>query len=226
MLFRRGDAWRGQLLPKSGKAGMPVTYGAYGQARGRSCCGSVSRNRPADWHEEGDHVWATAKQRAPRCRPWATSHRSPWSVYTEGGARVRSTMCPGQVCGTYRIRSRSIVKRAELPVTTSSFSTPALPVRAKEIYVFTFRARSTKPFTLNHVELMKQSAPWTAYAEPMDLNARIGADWSVHHARFQANLTADDGRLTIALGGSLPRGKRSNSSRSPGSVRSPVPRKS
>ncbi|MBN1782945.1 hypothetical protein JW948_17560, partial [bacterium] len=31
VLFRRGDVWRGQLVPQSGGADAPVVYGAFGQ---------------------------------------------------------------------------------------------------------------------------------------------------------------------------------------------------
>ena len=125
VLFRRGDAWRGQLLPKSGKAGMPVTYGAYGTGPRPLLLGSVSRDRPADWHEEGSHVWATGKQRAPRCRRWATS-LAPLVGLHRGKARVRSTTAPARSPGP-SLRSRSTVRPAELRVTISSFTTPAYP---------------------------------------------------------------------------------------------------
>jgi hypothetical protein len=60
VLFRRGDVWRGTLVPRSGREGAPITYGAYGEGDRPLLLGSVSRNEPADWHREGDNVWATA----------------------------------------------------------------------------------------------------------------------------------------------------------------------
>ncbi|MGC8642163.1 MAG: hypothetical protein ACP5XB_20050, partial [Isosphaeraceae bacterium] len=61
VLFRRGDTWRGQLRPRSGSAGKPVTYGAYGNGARPLLLGSVSRDRPGDWHDEGRHIWATER---------------------------------------------------------------------------------------------------------------------------------------------------------------------
>lgn len=61
VLFRRGDRWRGTLVTKSGEEGRPVTYAAYGDAEAKPllvCC--LEKNSPADWHDQGDNLWATA----------------------------------------------------------------------------------------------------------------------------------------------------------------------
>ena len=54
VLFHRGNTWRGTLVPRSGREGKPITYGAYGEGDKPLLLGSVSRNEPGDWHEEGD----------------------------------------------------------------------------------------------------------------------------------------------------------------------------
>jgi len=61
VLFQRGGSWRGTLIPHSGREGAPVTYGAYGEGARPLLLGSVSRNEPGDWHQEGDNIWATGK---------------------------------------------------------------------------------------------------------------------------------------------------------------------
>jgi hypothetical protein len=61
VLFRRGETWRGTLVPRSGRQGAPITYGAYGEGDKPLLLGSVSRNDSRDWHPEGDNIWATAK---------------------------------------------------------------------------------------------------------------------------------------------------------------------
>ena len=55
---------------------------------------------------------------------------------------------------------------------------------------------------------MKQKAPWTAYAQPADLGAKIGPEWGLYHVRFQPTARLTDGRLTLGLGGSLPSGAK------------------
>ena len=61
VLFRRGDAWRGQLVPRSGQEGRPVTYAAYGSGHKPLLLGSVAKDDPADWHLEAGNVWVTPK---------------------------------------------------------------------------------------------------------------------------------------------------------------------
>jgi len=65
VLFRRGETWRGQLVPRSGDATAPITYSAYGEGPKPALLGSVAMNRPEDWHHEGGSIWATAAQVSP-----------------------------------------------------------------------------------------------------------------------------------------------------------------
>lgn len=64
VLFQRGNTWRGQLRPKSGAAGAPITYGAYGSGPRPRLLGSTSRDKPEDWHQAGPNLWATAPRPA------------------------------------------------------------------------------------------------------------------------------------------------------------------
>jgi len=63
VLFRRGEAWRGQLVPRSGDASGPVTYAAYGEGPKPLVLGSVAMNAPGDWRDLGGGVWATGEVR-------------------------------------------------------------------------------------------------------------------------------------------------------------------
>ncbi len=63
VLFRRGGAWRGQLVPRSGDATGPVTYGAYGEGPKPLILGSVAVDRPEHWRDLGNGVWATGEVR-------------------------------------------------------------------------------------------------------------------------------------------------------------------
>jgi hypothetical protein len=58
ILFRRGDVWRGQLIPHSGSPAGHVTYAAYGAGAKPLLLGSVPKSRPGDWTAEGPDVWS------------------------------------------------------------------------------------------------------------------------------------------------------------------------
>ncbi len=53
VLFKRGNMWRGQLLPKLG-----VTYGAYGEGNKPKLLGSLSAND--SWVNKGNNIWEHA----------------------------------------------------------------------------------------------------------------------------------------------------------------------
>ena len=64
VLFERDNLWRGELLPKSGAADRPVTYGAYGTGAKPLLQGSVAMSRAEDWVSEGNNLWVTATSSA------------------------------------------------------------------------------------------------------------------------------------------------------------------
>ena len=92
VLFQRGGRWRGTLIPHSGQEGAPVTYSVYSEGARPLLLGSVSRNDPGDWYEEADNIWATSKPSVVDLGLSADLAAAAWSVYTEGGAKVRSTV--------------------------------------------------------------------------------------------------------------------------------------
>ncbi len=59
VLFKRGETWRGQLVPRSGSSSGHITYGAFGTGAKPLILGSVRRNRTSDWVSEGGNIWTT-----------------------------------------------------------------------------------------------------------------------------------------------------------------------
>jgi alpha-galactosidase len=51
VLFQRGGVWRGQLQPRSGKPGHPITYGAFGEGAKPVIQPSYARQSHGDWRE-------------------------------------------------------------------------------------------------------------------------------------------------------------------------------
>jgi len=204
VLFQRGGSWRGTLVPRSGRTGAPVTYGAYGEGARPLLLGSVSRNEPGDWHQEGDGIWATSEPTTVDLGLPADFAVAAWSVYTEGGAKVKTTVAAGSggepaslqvecVAGGDRANHIQLIM-------------PRVSIREGDCYLFGFRVRCTKAFVIPQVALMKRTSPWTSYGDGGSSSLAAGADWTEQEVRFTANRTADDGRITAFLGGALPAG--------------------
>ena len=64
VLFRRGGVWRGQLLPRSGKPGHPVVYGAFGEGPKPVIQPSWDRSRRQDWRREDNGMWCAVTHAA------------------------------------------------------------------------------------------------------------------------------------------------------------------
>jgi hypothetical protein len=204
VLFQRGGSWRGTLVPRSGREGAPIVYGAYGEGARPLLLGSVSRNNPGDWHPEGDNIWATGKPTTVDLGLPVDFAVTAWSVYTEGGAQVKMTVSAGSdgVPGSLQIECVAGGERTN----HIQLIMPRVSIREGDCYLFGFRVRCTKAFVIPQVALMKRTAPWTGYGQGGSNRIAVGTDWSEHEVRFVANRTADDGRITIFLGGALPAG--------------------
>jgi hypothetical protein len=57
VLFKRGETWRDQLLPKSGNATHRVYYGAYGNGANPLILGSQNKNSSSDWVLVTGNIW-------------------------------------------------------------------------------------------------------------------------------------------------------------------------
>ncbi len=198
VFFKRGDTWRGQLVPQSGKEGSPITYGAFGKGEKPLLLGSVSCNDSRDWHHEGGSVWATAKPAFTELEPLGNFAAVKWNVHAEGGAKVRTTKADGAFeleCASSGSKGNHI-----------QFYGCGISVREGDYFTLAFRARSTKPFTIRSIGLSMQGAPWTSYGRRNPTGIEVGSEWADCTARFKATKTAGDGRITFHLGGALPAG--------------------
>lgn len=210
VLFRRGDHWREQLIPRRGDATGVITYGAYGEGAKPLFLGSVQKNRPEDWIQEGEKIWSTLEpQPLGECilaNPGFDEAAAGWTLYQEGSAQAtgaRDTELSDTPPASYRIEGRAAGKRdSDLQFYTGTF-----PVTAGSFYCLTFRARCTQPFGLSMPHLMKAGPPWTSYAtRSAPLEQPVDNEWKTYTHYYQAMTTASDARLTFFLGPSLPAG--------------------
>ncbi len=58
VLFKRGDIWRGQLIPKtSGNILFDIYFGAYGEGDKPLILGSVQGNKEKKWKSKNENIW-------------------------------------------------------------------------------------------------------------------------------------------------------------------------
>lgn len=203
VLFKRGDVWRGQLLPKSGQEGAPITYAAYGEGDKPLFLGSVAMSRPEDWAQVGPNLWSAGGIPEQHAAALQTPPQNPqplaFGLHVEGGAvAVRTTTADG-------VQS---IACAEPGAAGShmQFYTTGLKLEEGHAYRFTFRARCTEPFKMAFPRLMKSGAPYTGYTSRVPAGVEVTATEQLVAGHFVANVTADDGRITFYLGGALPKG--------------------
>jgi hypothetical protein len=203
VLFKRGDVWRGQLLPKSGQEGAPVTYGAYGEGQKPLLLGSVAMSRPEDWRQIGPNLWSAGG--VPEAEPASvlTPPQNPqelhFGLHTEGGAVA--TRAVGED-GVHRI----LCSEPGRTGAHMQYYTTGLKLEEGHAYRFSFHVRCTAPFKLEFPRLMKSGAPYTAYTSNVPPSLEITPTKQQAVGYFVSNVTAEDGRITFYLGGALPKG--------------------
>ena len=203
VLFRRGQTWRGQLIPQSGDATGVITYGAFGEGNKPVLLGSANADRPEDWQAAGEGIWATRPLRFEPIGVQTDLQQGRWTLHQEGGASCTFATEKDAATDdptTLRLNCRSSGTRAN----HLQLSVPGLTVREGDYYPFTFRAQATRAFTPASISLMKSGPPWTTYAVTETVLPTIGTNWSEHTIRFHARQSAADARLTVFLGGALP----------------------
>lgn len=204
VLFRRGETWRGQLLPQSGTAAGPIVYGAFGEGARPLLLGSASMDQRKDWLPAGPGLWVTVPLWFTPLGIPAGSPGLRWGLHAEGGAACLLKPLAqeqGKMAG-YRLECLKPGTRSN----QLQLGLGNLAIREGEYLLFTYRARCSTPFTPAHVALIKGGPPWTSYTETATRPREIGTDWSEQTVRFPVCQSAANARLILYLGGVLPPG--------------------
>ena len=61
VLFKSGDSWYGQLVPKSGSSSARITYGGYGTGNKPLIHASLTKMSTGDWVDQGSNIWRSAQ---------------------------------------------------------------------------------------------------------------------------------------------------------------------
>lgn len=210
VLFNRGDMWRGTLIPHSGNESACITYGAYGSGAKPRLFGSVAKDSPGDWIPAGDRLWATKEPETGGeeilKNPSFDEEGVCWNLYNEHGAAaegMRETSDCASPPGAYRLRGI----HAGTAASDIQWYTAPFTIVTGKVYRLAFSAKCTMPIDLDTPHVMRSSPPWSAYAAPIQpARIHLTDTWHAHSLYFRAQVSAQDARITFALGRTLPEG--------------------
>ena len=209
VLFKRGGIWRGQLRPQSGEAERPIIYGAYGDGTDKpQIRGSVLLDKPTDWIDEGNGIWATKSDTVHRGNEVPDFLRLTWYLHQEGGAAARMTTAP-QMRYAHFADIKEYTISCTSPGSRSNhiqFIVHGFKIERGKNYLLRFLAKSTKPFAIPSIRLSEPGAPWGGLGETLGKPVEITDNWKEHAVLFRCNAEHSSARFTISLGGALPEG--------------------
>jgi len=201
--FVRGGCWRGTLQPRSGRAGAPVTYTAYGEGDKPLLLGSVAQDRPADWVSAGANLWATHAEFRDG-GPIMDCRGGEWTRHQEAGAQVEMGRQADAGGTIYRLACQNSGKAGNHVQLWGPFPEGLTP-DPRAIFTFRFRARSTIPFRLRPPSVIRCRPPWTAYGTGTG-SLDVTPEWQDFGARLNLSGRPEEARLHVNLGGILPAG--------------------
>lgn len=200
--FDSGGVWRGSLIPASGDENAPVTYTSFGEGPKPLILGSLPRNRPGDWVKVRENIWATLPTEYRRGQPRLDLRGSKWNRHQEAKARVDLSFVKdpeGTILHLVCTESGSASNQVQL-------WGPEVRVEKEACLLFTFRARSSKPFRFPSVGILSGGPPWTRLARSGPTGCPVDTHWDTYQLAMQASPSSGVGRLHISLGGRLPAG--------------------
>ncbi|MBX7255490.1 MAG: hypothetical protein K1Y02_03925 [Candidatus Hydrogenedentes bacterium] len=195
ILLRRGDTWRGQIIPAaSGAEGAPILYGAYGEGEKPLILGSVQKNRPEDWVDLGGNIWSTTNPAATGSEVLTPAMR----FHTEGQARAQLTANP-------RGFTVTCSSSGEAPSEIQAF-TQRFPVNAGALYKLVFATKTTLPFDMPPPRLFKDGPPWSSYEEQRNVAPLHNEGERRFELYYRSTIAAPDARIGFMLGQAMPPG--------------------
>jgi hypothetical protein len=211
ILFRRGDAWRGQLIPQSGSSEGDIVYNAYGTGSKPLLLGSIEKNNPADWITKGNNIWETGEAKSTGeeilPNPDFDKNTEGWYLWIEGGANAtgsRDSLNYDSPPAGYRIDCISSGNAYH----HIQFSTASnISISQDKTYKLKFSARCTESFVIPGIYLIKSSHPWDNYSGYKPCSPAITEQWNTYITYFKANTEAPDAKIVFFLGNLLPEGK-------------------
>jgi hypothetical protein len=211
VLFKRGQTWRGQLFPQNGDASNYITYGAYGVGAKPILLGSVSRNDPSDWTDEGGNIWRaavkndlapTGAELAPN--PSFDSNTSNWHLYVDASTGEDASM--SRDTAVYDTAPASLRLDCSQHGTSGDnsiqLSIQNVPIVAGQWYSFSFRAKGSESFKIKRMTVVSGSSSATTgmvFSSPT-----ITTSWATYTMYFKASVSGNASIVLFLGNGVLP----------------------
>jgi len=221
VLFKRGEIFRGNLIPRSGSELGSITYCDYGSGNKPKILGSIQKNTLSDWTNEVGNIWHTAQQSSADSvhtfgpellpNPDFTTDIENWYLWNNAANSASTASSRTTVEGEYFTLpggGKLVCLNNGKALSDIQLWTSNLSITASTWYKFVFKAKASQPFTIPHgcISLMQNGSPYTSYSSSSSKTADIDTSWSTYQVFYQSNATATDVRIDFFLGNIIPDG--------------------
>ncbi|OFY32804.1 MAG: hypothetical protein A2309_11990 [Bacteroidetes bacterium RIFOXYB2_FULL_35_7] len=207
ILFKRGDIWRGQLVPNSGNNNGYIYYGAYGAGNKPMIMGSVNLSDTSNWVNTGNNIWSTASSSIIGSElilnPFFDIDANNWYFYTEGNAIASGEWSTDEYSSPPASYKINCTENGD-NFYDIQFSTPGLSIDQGHVYCLSFKAKSSVNFQLGGILLMKSSSPYNLYYSNTVIPPVIDTVWNTYALYYYSSITANDAMLDFFIGNTIP----------------------
>jgi hypothetical protein len=219
VLFKRGEVFRGNLVPGSGSVLGNITYCDYGKGSKPKLLGSIQKDSLFDWENQGGNIWSTSKQHLidtihllgaellpnPDFNTGAENWYEWYYATNDASTKLSGTNLDGEYYtspggGKLECTNNGLVP-SDIQLWTSNLS-----ITSSKWYKFVFKAKASQQFTipLGNIKLMQNGDPWKSYSSSSSKPADIDTLWTTHEVFYKSNTTATDVRIDFLLGNVIP----------------------
>lgn len=221
ILFKRGEASRGSLVPSSGSLSGYITYSAYGTGNKPKLLGAYERSSPLDWTNQSGNIWRTKYKSVNLVgsellpNPDFSSDLSGWELGNDPATGASTTLSRTTTAGEYftapggaRLVCINHGNGTNPWNTDIQLSTGAGPTKALAWYRLSFMAKATRSFAVpeNKITLHQYGPPWANYSSSVSPPVAITTQWTSNETYFHVDTTASNSRIIFYLGSVMPNG--------------------
>jgi hypothetical protein len=217
VLFKRGETFRGNIVPVSGSASGNITYGAFGTGSKPKLFGSIQKNSLSDWVNEGGNIWHNSQPAVNTVgaellpNPDFNTDLSGWHEWHNTATGASATLSRTTVAGEYYtspgggkiVCTNHGTGASDIQLWTSNCS-----ISYAKWYKFIFKAKASQQFIIpsGSINLFQNVSPYTSYSSFPSKLAVITTSWVAYEMYYKSNTTATDARVDFFFGNIIPNG--------------------